>query len=220
MRARFNPSDFSHLNNAGYYGWWIFGGDDDSTCTDHKGILATAGSKVSCSALAAKQKEIDAKTTQLRSAAAASTQKAASTAEAVSSAAPSGGWPTVRKGSSGDAVAALHKLLKALGYSISSAEARVEGFGNSTYEAVTKFQQAKGLGVDGIVGPQTWSALSGKTYTAPAAAPAAPTYDPASLATVDADQDEPFYKQSWFLPVAVGAGLLFFGVPIVLLATR
>ena len=125
---------------------------------------------------------------------------------------------TLKKGNTGSDVKTLQDLLKKNNFMMPGSTSGQ--FDEVTYASVINFQSSKGLDIDGIVGPQTWSALSGKTYTAPAAAPAAPTYDPASLATVDADQDEPFYKQSWFLPVAVGAGLLFFGVPIVLLATR
>lgn len=62
------------------------------------------------------------------------------------------------KGSKGAEVKTLQRLLVALGYSIGSAG--VDGdFGNATYNAVIKFQKAKGLSADGIVGKYTWTAL-------------------------------------------------------------
>lgn len=63
--------------------------------------------------------------------------------------------PRLQKGSSGDAVTVLQKLLTARGY-----EVAVDGdFGNQTLNAVTAFQSDRGLTVDGLVGPQTWAAL-------------------------------------------------------------
>lgn len=45
---------------------------------------------------------------------------------------------------------------------------RVDGdFGRRTYEAVQRFQIAKNLGVDGIVGPKTWKALEGGIVPTP-----------------------------------------------------
>jgi len=64
-------------------------------------------------------------------------------------------WGMYRKGSQGTGVYALQYLLVAHGYSLA-----VDGkFGAKTDEAVRKFQDNKGLKVDGIVGDQTWSAL-------------------------------------------------------------
>lgn len=62
---------------------------------------------------------------------------------------------TVQQGSSGDAVVAVQSQLAARGYEIA-----VDGdFGPQTDGFVRDFQTAKGLTVDGIVGPQTWAAL-------------------------------------------------------------
>lgn len=64
----------------------------------------------------------------------------------------------LKKGSTGAQVKTLQRLLKSLGYSIGWYG--VDGsFGNSTDSAVRKFQKAKGLVVDGIVGAKTWNAL-------------------------------------------------------------
>ncbi|GIG70514.1 hypothetical protein Pen01_68090 [Phytomonospora endophytica] len=64
---------------------------------------------------------------------------------------------TVRQGDSGEAVAAAQTALNAHGYGLA-----VDGaFGPGTASAARSFQSARGLGVDGIVGPQTWQSLVG-----------------------------------------------------------
>lgn len=64
--------------------------------------------------------------------------------------------PTLRQGASGAAVSTLQNRLRAHGYNVS-----VDGqFGPRTADAVRSFQRAKGLGVDGVVGPNTWSKLN------------------------------------------------------------
>ena len=64
----------------------------------------------------------------------------------------------LQKGSEGEQVKTVQRLLKSMGYSIGSAG--VDGdFGTATDKAVRKFQKANGLGVDGIVGFNTWTAL-------------------------------------------------------------
>lgn len=61
--------------------------------------------------------------------------------------------PTIRRGSTGDAVRTLQEKLGGL---------TVDGiFGAKTEAAVRNFQRARGLQVDGIVGPKTWAALLG-----------------------------------------------------------
>ncbi len=65
--------------------------------------------------------------------------------------------PTIRNGSTGNDVRRLQRILvmiKALGYT------EIDGaFGAQTEAAVKDFQSGNGLTADGIVGPQTWSAL-------------------------------------------------------------
>ena len=59
-------------------------------------------------------------------------------------------------GCTGDAVKTLQDKLNALGYN----SGNVDGiFGAKTYAAVTAFQKANSLGVDGIVGKLTWAKL-------------------------------------------------------------
>ena len=64
-------------------------------------------------------------------------------------------WPLVRQGNKEHPVKTLQYLLRARGHNVT-----VDGiFGPATNAAVRAFQQQKGLAVDGIVGPNTWSAL-------------------------------------------------------------
>ena len=78
--------------------------------------------------------------------------------------------PTLRKGSKGEYVTWLQTALINRGYSCGAWGAD-GSFGNATDLAVRLFQEAKGLTVDGIVGPKTWAALD-----AVPDAPAALTY--------------------------------------------
>jgi peptidoglycan hydrolase-like protein with peptidoglycan-binding domain len=64
--------------------------------------------------------------------------------------------PTLRKGSSGEAVKGLQNALKARGYDAG----QIDGvFGPATENAVRQLQRAAGLAEDGIVGPNTWGGL-------------------------------------------------------------
>lgn len=73
---------------------------------------------------------------------------------------PSGttAYQRIAYGSEGPAVKTVQGNLRALGYYSDDVEGK---FGSSTYEAVVAFQMARGLKVDGVVGPQTWAALTG-----------------------------------------------------------
>ncbi|MCI6586023.1 MAG: peptidoglycan-binding protein [Oscillibacter sp.] len=66
--------------------------------------------------------------------------------------------PMLYWGCTGDAVKTLQDKLNTLGYN----SGNVDGiFGAKTYAAVTAFQKANSLGVDGIVGKLTWGKLYG-----------------------------------------------------------
>ena len=70
------------------------------------------------------------------------------------------GLPMLSIGSKGSAVKALQLLL--IGYGFSCGWYGADGdFGNDTVKAVKAYQTAKGLEVDGIVGPMTWRSLLG-----------------------------------------------------------
>ena len=63
--------------------------------------------------------------------------------------------PQLKQGAKGEIVRHLQDLLSRSGHA-----AAVDGdFGPGTLRAVRSFQQAKGLGVDGIVGPRTWGGV-------------------------------------------------------------
>jgi peptidoglycan hydrolase-like protein with peptidoglycan-binding domain len=65
--------------------------------------------------------------------------------------------PTLQSGSTGDDVKRLQRLLVMLKYLDYTG---IDGsFGPQTESALKSFQQANGLMVDGIAGPQTWQAL-------------------------------------------------------------
>lgn len=65
--------------------------------------------------------------------------------------------PFLKSGSRGEAVRALQQLLNTCGFPCG-----VDGgFGPNTRAAVIRFQEARGLGADGEVGPDTWRALGG-----------------------------------------------------------
>ncbi len=68
----------------------------------------------------------------------------------------------LRLGSSGESVREAQNLLIKAGYSVGSSGADGK-FGTGTENAVKKFQKAKGLGVDGIIGSATWGALRGSS---------------------------------------------------------
>lgn len=72
-------------------------------------------------------------------------------------------WPklivTVRQGSRGEAVKAAQTLLDKFGSGLA-----VDGdFGSGTNAATRRFQSGHGLAADGVIGPNTWSALASGT---------------------------------------------------------
>jgi peptidoglycan hydrolase-like protein with peptidoglycan-binding domain len=83
--------------------------------------------------------------------------------------------PTLRIGSRGSAVIDVQRRLATAGFSAGPADGI---FGSLTDSAVRSFQSARGLGADGIVGSQTWSALFGTAPTAPTPQPPPSTGSP------------------------------------------
>ena len=66
----------------------------------------------------------------------------------------------LKKGAKGNAVKALQTLLIGYGFSCGACGAD-SSFGPATDKAVRAYQKAKGLDVDGSVGPATWGSLLG-----------------------------------------------------------
>jgi peptidoglycan hydrolase-like protein with peptidoglycan-binding domain len=64
--------------------------------------------------------------------------------------------PVLSYGIVGPVVADVQYFLSDQGYYGGAADSI---FGDATYDAVVSFQQAQGLPVDGVVGPETWAAL-------------------------------------------------------------
>ena len=67
----------------------------------------------------------------------------------------------LRKGSKGDQVKALQRMLYAMGYALGTKNPVDGDFGAKTFSAVCAYQEDAGLTVDGIVGAKTWSSLLG-----------------------------------------------------------
>jgi hypothetical protein len=76
----------------------------------------------------------------------------------------SGPRAMLRQGSCGTAVRDLQLRLTAAGFPTGGADGE---FGEKTKAAVKRYQRAKGLTVDGIVGRKTWAALTGGPEAAP-----------------------------------------------------
>lgn len=77
-----------------------------------------------------------------------------------------GSGPRLEKGASGEPVKKLQARLTELGFDPKGVDGE---FGPNTEAAVRAFQAAKGLGVDGVVGPSTWGALGIKVEEVAAA---------------------------------------------------
>ena len=143
---------------------------------DYRGLAAPVGKGVggaaaigAVSATAALAGSASA-TAQAPAAPAASAVGSSSAPAAAPAAAPTSSQYTsvkLRKGSRGNAVSYLQERLNAYGASL-----RVDGsFGPATLKAVKNRQSAAGIGVDAVVGPKTWNALSGSGSKAPSSQP-------------------------------------------------
>ena len=88
----------------------------------------------------------------------APTTRTPTTTQQVTPPAPAVAVPTatLKPGDQGDAVKVLQRALAHLGYSPGTI---VGDYGPSTTQAVSSFQEAQGLTADGVLGPQTLSAL-------------------------------------------------------------
>lgn len=68
------------------------------------------------------------------------------------------GESPVKVGSSGQSVSSIQSKLKQLGFYMGEPNG---SFDRPTYDSILKFQRAKGIKQDGVVGPQTYSSLFG-----------------------------------------------------------
>ena len=64
--------------------------------------------------------------------------------------------PVLKIGSTGLPVRRAQKRMSLVGYDVGGVDGR---YGTQTEAAVKKLQQQRGLAVDGVVGPQTWSVI-------------------------------------------------------------
>jgi peptidoglycan hydrolase-like protein with peptidoglycan-binding domain len=80
----------------------------------------------------------------------------APTKPAVENPDPASNTPALQIGSKGQSVKELQGLLKKAGFYKGTATGV---FGNQTQASVMKFQQAKHIKIDGVVGTKTWAAL-------------------------------------------------------------
>ncbi len=80
--------------------------------------------------------------------------------------------PVLREGSRGPAVVELQNALNRAGFSVGNADGK---FGQATTTALKAFQQANGLGADGVAGPRVWARLANAT---PGGAPPAAGWTP------------------------------------------
>lgn len=69
-----------------------------------------------------------------------------------------GGYPALKEGSVSTYVLILQDSLNTAGFPVGSLDGY---FGSKTKKAVTNFQKSKGLTADGVVGCNTWKALTG-----------------------------------------------------------
>ena len=67
----------------------------------------------------------------------------------------------LKKGSAGDQVETLQRILKSYGYDLGSTCPFYGDFGSKTDAAVRSYQKKNGMTVDGIVGEKTWKKLLG-----------------------------------------------------------
>lgn len=105
----------------------------------------------------------------------------ASYPQQLAQATPSITYPTLLAGSTGDSVSRLQATLKLLGFY----QGEVNGtYSPTTQSAVSRFQSAAGLPVDGIAGPSTWRKLLPlREDIAPVATTPAPSVAPTPAAT-------------------------------------
>lgn len=148
------PGDFM------LYDWQDSGNGDNTGWPDHIGIVeAVVGKDITIiegnhkNAVSRRNKEVDGKNIRgyITPHYDAEPVKATNTSLEI---------PVLKKGAKGNEVKALQTLL--IGYGHFCGGYGADGsFGPGTENALRAYQQAKGLGVDGVCGPKTWAKLLG-----------------------------------------------------------
>jgi len=129
--------------------------------------------------------------------------------------------PTIRKGSTGEAVMTLHNELISKGYHPRTSDGSrkrwsdYETFGDETYTQVILFQMDKGLTQDGIVGKNTWKAL-GHTGTSSSTSSSAALTTYTASPTAQSYATTAIYQKPWFIPAVVGGSLFFLSLVIII----
>ena len=129
---------------------------------------------------------------------------------------------TVKKGSTGADVATLHEALIKhpsiqAGYFASSSDVKNQKFGGDTDSLVRDFQQVSGLGVDGVVGKNTWAALDRPGIHVYEYSGSGSTSQKLTASGDDATRKgiaakaKGITKQPWFWPVVASGGVLLIG---------
>lgn len=120
---------------------------------------------------------------------------------------------TLKQGSDGDEVRELHVLLAVAGYGVDydTDEFKDQEFGSATKRAVRSFQKDQGLDVDGIVGPNTWSALKGWEPAGEETSAEA-----TGLVTTVKDKVSEFRASPVFYPALAATALVIIGSVIIL----
>lgn len=129
--------------------------------------------------------------------------------------------PCISKGHVGESVSLLRQLLEAEGHgavpmAIINEETEFT-FDSFLHDAVEAFQKAKGIGVDGIAGPNTWRALGAGGVSCPRRSRSGSSGSAPSTDLANTGSYAPFYKQNWFYwtvgGVALAGALALFLVP-------
>lgn len=115
-------------------------------------------------------------------------------------------YPTIKLGYDGPATQTLRAALEAVGLRPNYSVLKPSLFDSWVDAAVRTYQKARGLLIDGVVGPKTWAALLNRPDLATGPGP---EVEPANLTTGEGAQPSP--SGSSFVPLLLGAGAIALG---------